>query len=116
MEVVGRPLAHACLEGLNCCIFAYGQTGAGKTYTMVGEVCSEQAGLQPRMVDHLWALMAEASEAEWTVRCSYLEMYNEQVLDLLCPQRSGTTLTVREDVKRGVFVEGLSEEAVTSAE
>ncbi len=92
-EVVGKAMVHTCLEGYNCCIFAYGQTGAGKTFTMQGrglEINDEDIlnrGLQPRVFDYIFALKAkdmnENPDLKYLVTCSYLEIYNEQIMDLV---------------------------------
>jgi chromosome segregation ATPase len=119
---IGEPMAEACLQGYNCTIFAYGQTGAGKTYTMQGrgllesqglsDECSK--GLQPRVLDHIFhrvrAAIQEGTEA--LVKCSYFEIYNEQIIDLLNPNAG--TLVAREDIKKGTFVEGLTEDTVST--
>jgi hypothetical protein len=108
-------VAHS-LEGYNSCIFAYGQTGSGKTHTMVGQ----GDGLIQRAVDQLFLRMAvrEGQSAQgatdYAVTCSYFEIYNEQLVDLL--DQSPKKLTVREDLKKGVFVENLSEETVESVQ
>lgn len=116
----GEPVASSCLEGYNCTIFAYGQTGSGKTYTMQGgrldcfeNELEDSKGLQPRVLEHIFnRLKAEASEAglEYLVKCSYFEIYNEQIIDLLNP--SAGALQVREDMKRGAFVDGITEDVV----
>jgi len=123
-EVVGKSMVHTCLEGYNCCIFAYGQTGAGKTFTMQGrglEINDEDIlnrGLQPRVFDYIFALKAkdmnENPDMKYLVTCSYLEIYNEQIMDLLEPVSA--SLQVREDLKKGVYVEGLKEEIVENSE
>ena len=89
-EVAGRAMVQSCLEGYNCCIFAYGQTGAGKTFTMQGrglefnDAESIYRGLQPRVFDYIFALAAkEMSSVECLISCSYLEIYNEQIMDLV---------------------------------
>lgn len=84
-EKVGRPLSQICLEGYNICIFAYGQTGAGKTYTMQGRwEREEDLGLQPKIFKYLYELMGKVEgECEFGVKCSYFEIYNEQINDLV---------------------------------
>ncbi|KAK4538036.1 hypothetical protein CDCA_CDCA15G4061 [Cyanidium caldarium] len=127
-HAVGKPIADSCLEGYNGTIFAYGQTGSGKTYSMCGPGALRQApaaadndetrGLMPRMFEYLFAAMARKQRddpsAKFLVRCSYLEVYNEVVTDLLDPAASN--LAVREDLRSGVSVDGLTEETVASAE
>ena len=182
-ESVGVPVTDAFLEGYHGCLIAYGQTGAGKTYTMQGPdehavVVSraddddsaaaamehdaagagaagardpEQRGLIPRVLQRIFQRIQDEKDAvegaaatagddedkenaaagagadadanggggsiDFTVKCSYLEIYNETVADLLCEDPTGGPQPViRLDEKKGVFVEGLTEAAVTSAE
>ena len=124
-ESVGKPLCEHALAGYNTTIFAYGQTGAGKTHTVHGPTSPAEArGLVPRVMEHLFQLQARA-ERQSELRChcvaSYLEIHNETVIDLL---DSGGTLgsnarascRVREDVVRGIFVENIREEVLRSPE
>ncbi len=70
-----RPIVNECLEGFNCTIFAYGQTGTGKTHTMEGDIHSEEnAGIVPRSVKAILETL-ESSGAEFTIRVSFLELY-----------------------------------------
>ena len=79
------PLVESVLEGYNGTIFAYGQTGWGKTHTMVGvEESDELKGIIPRAYVHIFSWIDEAKEGvKFLVRCSYLEIYNEGILDLM---------------------------------
>ncbi|KAJ4830100.1 hypothetical protein Tsubulata_017786 [Turnera subulata] len=113
------PMVENCLSGYNSCIFAYGQTGSGKTYTMLGEIDdlemkpSPHRGMTPRIFEFLFARIQAEEESrrdeklKYNCKCSFLEIYNEQIIDLLDP--SSTNLLLREDVKQGVYVENLSE-------
>ncbi|CAD8152236.1 unnamed protein product [Paramecium octaurelia] len=115
-DKIGNSTLQSFLDGLNCCIFAYGQTGAGKTYTMQGKGYddltsdSSHVGLQPRLIQQLFKELPK--ENNWTIKCTYLEIYNEQLIDLLNGAKA-MPLTIREDSKR-VYVENLTEIAVTS--
>ncbi|KAL1219322.1 Kinesin-like protein KIN-12B [Cardamine amara subsp. amara] len=123
-QLVGAPLVENCLAGFNSSVFAYGQTGSGKTYTMWGpanglleeHLSGDQRGLTPRVFELLFARISEeqAKHAErqlnYQCRCSFLEIYNEQITDLLDPSQKN--LMIREDVKSGVYVENLTEEYV----
>ncbi|KAG7661003.1 CIN8 [[Candida] subhashii] len=88
-ENVALPLLNDFINGYNCTILAYGQTGTGKTYTMCGgadfttnlEIC-ESAGIIPRILSELFAKLAKHTE-DYMVKCSYIELYNENLKDLL---------------------------------
>lgn len=124
---VGRPITDSCLQGYNGTIFAYGQTGSGKTYTIQsasGEVASSGRGLMPRVFEYLMASIAREERKpstpshgriKFTVKCSFIEIYNEKIYDLLDPTSSSGSLQLREDAQRGVFVESLHEVEVQSA-
>lgn len=88
----GFSLVESVLEGYNGTMFAYGQTGCGKTHTMMGPLFSldekaanqEERGVIPRTVRHIFGFIDEAEKGKkFLVRCSYLEIYNESILDLL---------------------------------
>ncbi|KAG8368314.1 hypothetical protein BUALT_Bualt15G0032700 [Buddleja alternifolia] len=118
-RMVGLPMVENCLSGYNSCMFAYGQTGSGKTYTMLGEIeglqvkPSPNRGMTPRIFEFLFARIRAEEEIrrdeqlKYNCKCSFLEIYNEQITDLLDP--SSTNLMLREDMKNGVYVENLSE-------
>lgn len=87
--VVG-PLIPQVMQGYNCTVFAYGQTGTGKTYTMEGcmghDVSIEKdphAGIIPRSLNALFDCLRMENATEWSVRVSFLELYNEEIFDLL---------------------------------
>ncbi|CAL1366603.1 unnamed protein product [Linum trigynum] len=123
-KLIGAPLVENCLAGFNSSVFAYGQTGSGKTYTIWGpsnvlsEVgsSSDQQGLTPRVFERLFARINEEQikhvdrQLKYQCRCSFLEIYNEQITDLLDPTQRN--LQIREDVKSGLYVENLTEEHV----
>ncbi|XP_019431153.1 PREDICTED: kinesin-like protein KIN-12C isoform X2 [Lupinus angustifolius] len=121
-RVAGVPMVENCLSGYNSCMFAYGQTGSGKTYTMMGELketegnLTEDSGITPRVFDYLFMRIKAEQESRWdhklkySCKCSFLEIYNEQITDLLEP--SSTNLQLREDLKKGVYVENLTEHSV----
>ncbi|CAH2052903.1 unnamed protein product [Thlaspi arvense] len=120
-QLVGAPLVENCLAGFNSSVFAYGQTGSGKTYTMWGpanglleeHLSGDQRGLTPRVFELLFARISEEQvkhadrQLSYQCRCSFLEIYNEQITDLLDPSQKN--LMIREDVKSGVYVENLTE-------
>lgn len=122
-ESLGRMVGSSCLAGYNGSVYVYGQTGAGKTHTMCGPITSvqsmqfdERRGIICRMLDYVFSEVArrgtEDPGVEHSCRCSFLEIYKEQVTDLLEP--ANTNLQVREDMNRGVYVERLSEVTVGS--
>ena len=118
-DTVGRPLCDHFLAGYNTTLLAYGQTGAGKSYTMHGpDADSEQRGVVPRALDHIFKLMAREERTSGTQHhcvASYLEIYNENVIDLLDTAPTVAPLRVREDVRRGtIFVENATEEVLLS--
>ena len=90
---VVTPLIKQVLEGYNCTVFAYGQTGTGKTYTMegLGEIRGSwendpNTGIIPRALSDLFdGLRMSNDTTEYSVRVSFLEMYNEEIYDLLSP-------------------------------
>ncbi|CAM6103443.1 unnamed protein product [Calypogeia fissa] len=118
-DVAGLPMVENCMSGYNSCMFAYGQTGSGKTHTMLGDIenldrsPSENRGMTPRVFEYLFARIRKEQECrrhehlKFFCKCSFLEIYNEQITDLLEP--SSTNLQMREDANKGVYVENLSE-------
>ena len=81
---VVAPVVHEVLEGFNCTVFAYGQTGTGKTHTMEGQIDDpELKGIIPRAVEHIFETLDARKETEYSVKVSFLELYNEQLEDLL---------------------------------
>ena len=109
-----REAVLSSLSGYNASIIAYGQTGTGKTYTMEGEPSPKLRGIIPRATEEIYSFIENAvsERKKFLVRASYLQIYNEVISDLLKPER--TNLHIREDKRRGVFVEGLSEWVVRS--
>ncbi|KAL0336869.1 UNVERIFIED_CONTAM: Kinesin-like protein KIN-5A [Sesamum calycinum] len=127
---VVAPVVNEVLEGYSWTIFAYGQTGTGKTYTMEGEgrkekngKLHENAGVIPRAVQQIFNVL-ESERADYSMKVTFLELYNEEITDLLAvdkglnslydePKRS---LLLMEDGKGAVFVRGLEEEMVSTAD
>ncbi|KAI8556551.1 hypothetical protein RHMOL_Rhmol05G0262200 [Rhododendron molle] len=122
------PVVNEVLEGFNCTVFAYGQTGTGKTYTMEGGMRNKggelpaDAGVIPRAVRQIFDTL-EAQNADYSVKVTFLELYNEEITDLLAPEdfsrssedRQKKPISLLEDGKGCVIVRGLEEEAVYSA-
>ncbi|XP_014749368.1 PREDICTED: kinesin-like protein KIF1C [Sturnus vulgaris] len=113
-DIGEEMLAHA-FEGYNVCILAYGQTGAGKSYTMMGRQEPGQRGIIPQLCEDLFARIARegSPELSFSVEVSYLEIYCERVRDLLNPKSRGG-LRVREHPLLGPYVQDLSRLAVAS--
>ncbi|KAK0391023.1 hypothetical protein NLU13_0525 [Sarocladium strictum] len=112
-----RPTVDDILNGYNGTVFAYGQTGAGKSYTMLGTNIDDELGrgVIPRIVEQIFAsIMTSPSTIEYTVRVSYMEIYMERIRDLLAPQNDN--LPVHEEKNRGVYVKGLLEIYVSSVQ
>ncbi|OMJ82947.1 hypothetical protein SteCoe_16220 [Stentor coeruleus] len=125
-EMVGKPITTSCIKGYNGTIFAYGQTGAGKTFTIQGAGYEEYSssskcnyhlrGILPRCFEYLFSSIADEvskNNAQYLIKCSYLEIYQENINDLL--DQNPRSLQLREDMKKGVYVEGLIEETVRNA-
>lgn len=75
-----RPLVSSVLEGYNCCVFAYGQTGTGKTFTMEGSKdMEEERGIIPRAFDQIWAHINRQTGVEFLVSVRYMEIYMEEI-------------------------------------
>ncbi|XP_029943287.1 kinesin-like protein KIF1C [Salarias fasciatus] len=111
---IGEEMLLHAFEGYNVCIFAYGQTGAGKSYTMMGKQEPGQEGIIPQLCEDLFQRTGENRDPDLTysVEVSYMEIYCERVRDLLNPKSQGT-LRVREHPILGPYVEDLSKLAVT---
>lgn len=79
-----KPLVNSVLQGYNGTIFAYGQTGTGKTYTMEGVAKDpEKQGVIPRSFEHIFNHIARSHDRQYLVRASYLEIYKEQIRYIL---------------------------------
>ncbi|KAL5112880.1 Kinesin-like protein KIF11 [Taenia crassiceps] len=120
------PTVVEVLEGYNCTIFAYGQTGTGKTYTMTGErsdplrytwETDPTAGIVPRALNQIFSTL-DSMGCDFSVRVSFLELYNEELFDLLSSSEDCVRLAVYDDAnkKGSVFVKGLREVAVHNRE
>ncbi|XDV35866.1 hypothetical protein PO909_005734, partial [Leuciscus waleckii] len=113
---IGEEMLLHAFEGYNVCIFAYGQTGAGKSYTMMGKQEKDQLGIIPLLCEDLFTKFNDNNtdnNMSYSVEVSYMEIYCERVRDLLNPKNKGN-LRVREHPLLGPYVEDLSKLAVTS--
>lgn len=111
------------LAGYNCTIFAYGQTGTGKTYTMSGDmnetygILSDAAGIIPRVLHSLFTKL-EIDDAESSVKCSFIELYNEELRDLISPDENAKLKIYDDKSKPGhatTLVQGMEESHIQSA-
>ena len=108
-------IIESVLEGYNGTIFAYGQTGTGKTYTMEGDKnCEENKGIIPRTFEQIFNTIDGTSETQFLVSCTMLELYNEDVFDLLM-DKGKNKLSVGQKVDTGFFVKDLSTHDMKSA-
>jgi len=107
-------LVDGCLEGYNATVLAYGQTGSGKTYTMgMDGVKDGVKGLVPRVCDYLFSSITDRKEV--TVKMTYVEVYNENVRDLLNKENHSLSLAIRE-TKSGVTVQGATQVLVKNVQ
>ena len=116
-KIAAVPAVESLMSGYNSTIFAYGQTGTGKTYTMEGfsyDYLSPKKGLIPRAIENIFKYIENNSNSDTTfiIRVTYLQIYNESIDDLLKSEKKH--LSIRESHKKGIYVEGLSEWAVCS--
>jgi len=112
-EDAAYNLVEGVIEGYNGTVFAYGQTGCGKSFTMQG--IPSQRGVIPRAFQHIFEAIAVAENTKYLVRASYLEIYNEDVRDLLGKDIK-TKLELKENPDKGVYIKGLSSSIVNSVE
>ncbi|KAJ8275328.1 hypothetical protein COCON_G00099530 [Conger conger] len=103
-----RPLIDSVLLGFNGTIFAYGQTGTGKTYTMQGQwMDPEKRGVIPNSFEHIFTHISRSQNQQYLVRASYLEIYQEEIRDLLCKDHA-RKLELKENPDSGVYIKDLS--------
>ncbi|PNJ80157.1 KIF3A isoform 4 [Pongo abelii] len=116
-NLTARPIIDSVLEGYNGTIFAYGQTGTGKTFTMEGvRAIPELRGIIPNSFAHIFGHIAKAEgDTRFLVRVSYLEIYNEEVRDLLGKDQT-QRLEVKERPDVGVYIKDLSAYVVNNAD
>ncbi|CAE6524083.1 unnamed protein product [Rhizoctonia solani] len=101
----------AAMDGYNAVVFAYGQTASGKTFTLSGS--EDQPGIIPRSMRDVFGYIKKHPDREFLLRASYLEIYNEQIYDLLAPAGAGTNVTLQ-GVGNNVYLSGVREQPITS--
>ena len=110
---MGKSLVVHALDGYNATIFTYGQTGSGKTHSILGN--ASDPGFIPRTIDDVFAhVEANIATTTFSIMVSYLEVYNEEINDLLVDGESGQNLRIlTEDPQKGAIIENLTEQAVS---
>ena len=114
-DYAAKPLLNEVFEGINCTLFCYGQTSSGKTFTMEG-ISNDVSlkGIIPRAMLFIFDKIKTMSrEIEFSIKCSYYQIYNEKIQDLLDTRK--TDLQIREDKCKGIWVEDCTEIYVNSA-
>ena len=110
-EYTTKNLLSGILDGFNATVFAYGATGAGKTYTMLGT--SKEKGIMPRSISELFKLLTSYKNKEFKMIVAYIEIYNENIRDLL---GDGNVIDITEDPGKGVILVGAKEIEVNNTE
>ncbi|KAI0356411.1 kinesin-domain-containing protein [Trametes cingulata] len=112
-NAVARSHVCAAMDGYNAVVFAYGQTASGKTFTLSGD--EDQPGIIPRAMKDVFAYIRRTPNREYLLRCSYLEIYNETIHDLLAPPSSSVSQPVQiQGTGANIVLTPLREEVVTS--
>ena len=116
-NISAKPAVNSVLEGYNSTIFAYGQTGTGKTFTMEGFTYNNMdnsRGIIPRTIESIFSYIESNNNknTKFIIRAAYLQIYNEMINDLLKPENTNKNLSIREDKQKGLYVDDLSEWAV----
>ena len=106
-EDVGFDIIEAAVSGFNSTIFAYGQTASGKTHTMLGS--ESEKGILREAVEHIFDAIEQETQKQFALRCSYIEIYNENITDLLVPKdsRRKSKLRIMDDTDGSVNIEGM---------
>ena len=96
-------------EGFNGTIFAYGQTGCGKTFTMMGPdpYSDKMSGIIPRSFKHIFNIVDAEGDKKFLIRCTYIEIYNDQIRDLLGKDQE-KRLAIREQKDKGIFIQDIT--------
>ena len=111
------PILEAVFSGYNGTVFAYGQTGCGKTHTMMGEINSETGkGIIPRTFNHMLSVIdANKSNKQYLIRVSFIEIYNEMIHDLLGLD-ARAKMELKESPNHGVFIKDLTMKGIKTIE
>ncbi|NXI41721.1 KIF27 protein, partial [Galbula dea] len=115
-----KPLLVSLTDGYNATVFAYGQTGSGKTYTIGGghiaSIAEDAKGIIPRAIQELFNHISEKRNIDFSVKVSYIEVYKEELRDLLELENSAKELHIREDEKGNTVIVGAKEFQVECAD
>lgn len=112
-----KPIIMNFMKGYNSTIFCYGQTGTGKTYTMNGDYMEDlggKTGIMPSTFEEIFRALGDGNEDQYAVSVSYMEIYKEEIRDLI--SNGSDKLVLKEHPKQGVFVQGLSCKQVKGVE
>ena len=113
-EQAAFSLVESVIEGYNGTIFAYGQTGCGKTHTMTGVPDHDELkGIIPRAFAHIFGNIGSNNSKNYLIRCSYIEIYNEEIHDLVGADVKAK-LELKESPEKGLFIKNLSMHSVKS--
>ena len=113
-ESTSAPIVSGVLDGFNGTIFAYGQTGTGKTYTMDGGSDDATKGITPRAFEHIFDYITTHSDSHrFSVTCTYVELYNEMIHDLLATETPKEPLTIHEENKT-FYIKGVTTRSVNT--
>ena len=114
-DYAAKPLINGLFEGINCTLFCYGQTSSGKTFTMEG-IRNDNVlrGIIPRSMEFIFdKINSISNNIEFSVKCSYYQIYNEKIQDLLDTRK--TDLQIREDKNKGIWVDNCTEIYVSNS-
>lgn len=103
---VGKPVVDCVLEGYNGTIFAYGQTGTGKTHTMIGGL-GESKGIIPRCMKQIFSTVKNSPNLVFSVKIGFLQLYMEVLHDLIRPDPNNP-IRIREDTEEGIYLSGVT--------
>ena len=118
-DLHAHDIVMGVVDGINGAIMTYGQTGSGKTFTMMGDINNyEHRGIAPKALGQIFGEVNSRIEFEFKVSCTYMEIYNEKIFDLLTdlssPETAADFNIVEEPGGRGTFVRGLTEVEVAN--
>ncbi|XP_023210147.1 osmotic avoidance abnormal protein 3-like [Centruroides sculpturatus] len=109
-DQLGKDILKIILDGYNCCLFTYGQSGSGKTYTMLGN--ADNPGLIPLLTQEIFQPENQRNRLTFRVELSCMDIYNEKVYDLIHPSSDIKNLRIREHPLHGPYIDGLSHQVV----